>query len=292
MKIFSLLLFFCLNVHAGCPSPWKCETINIQTPVGLFIKKAAIRAGYIDHDKAASFRGNIIYFQGLADSMLNHLPFFQRLAKEGFRVIAFDYMGQGGSTGNMNDTRIKRIPEIAEIVWKKFAHDLKEFPKKTIIGWSTGGLAAYYVASLGKADQVVLIAPGISPKPVMKITMNSLTSERYDRDGFDYSEGKQNPHLEGIYPKSPLFVPDFTLNLLSTAVEARFWDIPKNVKGLVLLSGKNDKYVFANDTKKVLKKNAPSFQVLQHSDALHEIDNETLHVRTKFYEQVINFLNN
>src|SRR5690606_21112615 len=108
-----------LSASANCPRPWVCENVLIPVPTtsvkGDFkIVTPTIRAGYLPHE--GEFKGNILYFQGLGDSMLNHDPLFLKISKAGYRIIAFDYMGQGGSTGKMDNTRIKYIPWIGEIV--------------------------------------------------------------------------------------------------------------------------------------------------------------------------------
>src|SRR6185312_33467 len=46
----------------------------------------------------------VLYLEGLGDSIMNHRPLFSNLNQNGYRVIAFDYMGQGGSQGSMNLT--------------------------------------------------------------------------------------------------------------------------------------------------------------------------------------------
>ena len=60
-------------------------------------KKATIRTGLLKSDSLTSL-GTILYLQGLGDSMMNHAPLFNHLNRNGYNIIAFDYMGQGGST--------------------------------------------------------------------------------------------------------------------------------------------------------------------------------------------------
>jgi len=305
----TLTLFSALSVFASatvfaseaiCPKPWICEAVQLKIPytpldlqsVPMSHASASIRAGYFPEE--GSFQGNIIYFEGLGDSFINHQPLFSKLSEAGYRVIAFDYMGQGGSSGKMDDTRIKTIPMIGDIIWKKFARDTETFPQKTIIGWSTGGLAAYMAASENKADRIVLIAPGIVPNAIVgagllswppnKITLSSLTTAA------PYQSGDSNPHLDPIRPNSPVKVTDFAVDLLSTARLARHTQIPANIPGLVLLSGSNDTYVDAEQTKKVLRKTAPHFKVVQCYGALHEIDNERESIREKAVYDILSFL--
>ena len=94
----------------------------------------------------------------------------------------FDYLGQGGSEGSMAYTRINslgdpypksrdyEVGEQAKFVWDRYSKSSDpvfgrncEGSSKRIIGWSTGGLAAYRLAAEGWAKEVVLIAPGIVP---------------------------------------------------------------------------------------------------------------------------------
>jgi len=252
---------------------------------------SVIRAGHMPHE--GNFKGNVIYFEGLGDSMLNHAPLFKKITKAGFRLIAFDYMGQGGSSGRMNKTRIDYIPWIGERVWNKLAINTDKFPAKTIIGWSTGGLAAYVTASENKADKVILIAPGIAPKKIVgeglfndipnEITLESLTTDVY----FDIAS---NPHKEEIKPNSPLKVPHFSACLILTAKKMEDVKISKSIKGFVLLSGENDSYVNAEKTKKIISKNAPHFKVKSYAGALHEIDNERKEIRDVAHQDILKFL--
>lgn len=284
----------------------KCEMIPYQTSVSypvtsIFgnspdkaVVKASIRAGFFRENLLVPFRGNVIYFEGLADSMLNHRPLFNKLVAQGFRVIAFDYMGQGGSTGSMNDTRISDIPKLGNLIYKKYARDFKTFPKPMIIGWSTGGLAAYLSAIDNSASKVVLIAPGMAPKVILGehnfweldfdiITQRTLTSKKY-------AEAEINPHVDGIKPRSPLVVKDFASDLIFTSLSVRNSMASTKVAGLVLLSGSKDTYVKTNQNSIKLKKLAPHFKQVMYPMALHEIDNEIDSISNDSHNQVINFL--
>lgn len=78
-----------LGLVAGVPS------LSIGTR--YHVTREKIRMGY--YPEQGVFKGNILYYEGLGDSMLNHAPLFEKLSQNGYRVIAFDYMGQGGSSG-------------------------------------------------------------------------------------------------------------------------------------------------------------------------------------------------
>ena len=260
-----------------------------------FTHAVGIRTGYFQESDGVDFRGNILYLQGLGDSMLNHRPFFETLSKAGYRVISFDYMGQGGSTGTMNHTRVydKHFPSlsihaIAEYVWQRHKRvDKAGKDHRTGIGWSTGGLAAYEMANRRWAHEVILIAPGLAPKYIIgkkfKITLDTLTSASYPK-------GK-DPHVDPIKPTSPLKVPLFSTNLVTTSVLSQKWDISNEIRGLVFLGGKLDRYVHSDRVKKLIKKRASHFQVVQYKDAYHEIDNEVPGISLDMYARVINFLN-
>jgi pimeloyl-ACP methyl ester carboxylesterase len=318
MKVSSLFLlaFTILGTQAmasDCTNDWKsfseknhCEYISYSTKVtypitSIFgnspdeaVVKASIRAGFKEENKNVPFKGNVIYFQGLADSMLNHKPLFTKLTNAGFRVIAFDYMGQGGSTGSMNDTRLIDIPKLGDIVYKRYARDQVKFKKPMIIGWSTGGLAGYLAALSESASKVVLIAPGIVPKVILgeqdffefefdKITLETLTSKRYKANEY-------NPHVDGINPKSPLKVKDFATDLITTSLGARFKTVPASVQGLVLLSGLNDSYVSSIKSSLFLSTNAKNFKQVFYANSLHEIDNEIAPIADDAHNQILNFL--
>ena len=284
-----------------CPSPWNCrvspftlKSNNAVTGVPKFLK-VSIRHGYLEENSNVPFKGNLIFYEGLGDSMLNHRPLFQKLTDAGYRVIAFDYMGQGGSGGSMDDTRILEIGSLGNRVWNLYARNLKDFPKKTILGWSTGGLAAYAQAAREmNVDNVILIAPGIAPKylvgeqnplrgEINRITVSTLTTQSYD-------DGSLDPHVDPIKPSSPLLVPCFSMDLAMTAKVMRSTPIGRRVNGFVLLSGENDTYVDAKKTRRVLEVIAPHFLIKQYQGALHEIDNESEPNASMAHQDILNFL--
>ncbi|MGE0616984.1 MAG: alpha/beta hydrolase, partial [Bacteriovoracia bacterium] len=307
--IFSSLLFLATLFSSGPASSaiatngWMLEDLDYDART-LLVPAVKIRAGYLDAVITPSqpFRGNVLYLEGLGDSMLNHDSLFQALARSGYRVIAFDYMGQGGSTGTMNHTRVAHsitpnlhISTIAEIVWKKFRHpQSKENEPPVVIGWSTGGLAAYDMAARGWASQVILIAPGICPRTSVgegflhgnEITLRTLTSahELYA------AKALANPHVDPIRPRSPLLVPAFASNLVAAAKKLRTTPIPSTARGLVVI-GADDRYVKPECTQEVLKKQAPHFKFIQLAGARHEIHNEVPAIDAVFRRAVSEFLN-
>ena len=320
LSIIGLLLTFISETGSAgtqvkpsrlCPLPWKgsassgddCQKKTLKLTTfsvlsGEFREiNVAIRNGYLEENPSVPFRGNVIYYEGLGDSMLNHMPLFQELTNAGYRVIAFDYMGQGGSEGSMDDTRMLEISNLGNIIWSLHARDLAHFPNKNIIGWSTGGLAAYsQVTSDFELKNIVLIAPGIAPNSIVGeqhllrgeidlITLPTLTTQQY-------TSGRiKNPHVDPIKPNSPLKVPSFALDLKTAALCEESAPIPLDINGFVLLSGDKDTYVDAEKTRRIIKAQAPRFQIRQYPGALHEIDNEAAPNGPAARIDILNFLN-
>lgn len=258
---------------ASCPPPWTCDDIEMKVPYhnvltrifGLRprISEVKIRSGFYPHQ--GTFKGNILYLPGLGDSILNHKRLFEALSLQGYRVVSFDYPGQGGgseatgSTGKMSHTRIESIPIIAEEVWKKFANDTENFPEKTVIGWSTGGLAAYLHGDEIGATKLVLLAPpigvqdlivgeGLKTLPIDRMTIESLTSDP------NCVNGKDSPYVEEAKPSSPFLAFSFGIHLLKrghNAAEAA----PPKAPTLVLL-GEKDNYVNSKKVQDIVTENA------------------------------------
>ncbi|RYZ67167.1 MAG: alpha/beta fold hydrolase [Proteobacteria bacterium] len=274
-----------------CPAPWVCEMNSVMTTSGI---TPSLRMGYYPEDQGQPFAGNVIYFEGLGDSMVNHAPLFQKLSQVGYRVIAFDYFGQGGSEGSMNRTRIQGIIEIGAQVWSRYARVTLPRTRHTILGWSTGGLAAFVAAHQNATDRVILIAPGLAPRvsvgsgilslPPNQITLESLTSAQY-------SARNPNPHLEPISPQSPLSVPLFSLNLMGTAKQMKGQSISPRIPVLAILSGKHDTYVNAAKTRARLARAAPHREEIVFEFGKHELDNESGEISDQVSDSVIEFLN-
>ena len=239
-----------------------------------------------------------MYLEGLGDSVANQQPLFHALSESGYRVLFFDYMGQGGSEGSMNDSRVLdpvndslQLSTQAKAVWNLYSKDCGQ-SKKVVIGWSTGGLVSYKLARDGWADAVVLIAPGIhtkkfigeaatTPSALVKlqpvISARTLTRSTYS-------------HIDPAKPDSPAKVPLFAANLLASSLLSQHWRIDPTVKGLVFLSGVEDTYVDRDATIKTLKKNASHFNIVKYDGALHEIQNEIPEVAFDMYQKTIQFL--
>lgn len=281
---------------------------DTKTPL---VNKVNLRTAIFRESKEEKFKGCILYLEGLADSIRNHLPLFNALTRNGYRVLAFDYMGQGGSQGSMNHTRLRdlnypvlEIGNQAKTVWEKYTNYKNKNgltcsnSRKRVIGWSTGGLAAYKLAYEGWADDIVLIAPGIYPKTFvgeaahahsMMFTFQQVITERTLTN--NKFEDQQNPHMDPIKPISPALVPLFSANLLLTSNLSHQWQIPERINGLVFLSGSDDTYVDKELTKVTLAEKAPHFSVVEFNEALHEIDNEIPTVANAMYLKTLQFFN-
>ncbi len=329
MKKFVLVLcglFFQSCSHQQTRTPDSSTDIFPQKQVLEMVEhpqlKFKLRSGY--SLETAPLKACVIYLQGLADSVRNHQPYFAHLNSTGYRVLFFDYPGQGGSEGSMNQTRIKatpkrrqsknsklkyqkvgkyfEVPELADFFWGKYQNienqkgqSCKNSPK-FVIGWSTGGLAAYRMANEKRADAVVLIAPGIHPKWMvgesaqnwnkMIFFKQTITEKTLTRNRF---EEVPNPHLDPISPKSPARVPLFAMNLIRTAEESQEWKIDPSVSGLVFLSGQEDSYVDREATIETLKANAPHFIYKSYDGALHELDNEIPEVAQDVHARTVEF---
>lgn len=313
-----LILLLCLVLASGCSflakrqpqneaSRWHFDKTfyDVKHPylANPLVSDVNLRTGYYSQSPAVNFKGCVMYLEGLGDSVANQQPLFHALSESGYRVLFFDYMGQGGSEGSMNDSRVVdpvndslQLSTQAKMVWNLYSKDCGQ-SKKVVIGWSTGGLVSYRLARDGWADAVVLIAPGIHAKkfvgeaaatPSALVTLQPVISERtLTRNTF--TKGI-NPHVDPAKPDSPAKVPLFAANLLASSLLSQKWRIDPTIKGLVFLSGIEDTYVDRDATIKTLKKNASHFNVVKYDGALHEIQNEIPEVAFDMYQKTTQFL--
>ena len=254
-----------------------------------------IRGGYYAEDSSVPFKGNLLFLEGFADSFLNHAPLFEQLSRAGYRVVVFDFMGQGGSGGSMENTRIAspwsqlKIASIADQAWDLYRRKEGEFAnRKILLAWSTGGMAAYEMARRKDADAVILIAPAIAPALIvgdqMRVTIDTMTQVDYSNPAVS------NPHVDGITPLSPLLVPGFAANIQATGLLARHWKIPAEIPGVVLLTGKLDRYIIPEQVRKAIRSNAPQFGIVDFPDSMHEVDNELPSIQAKAFATILDFL--
>lgn len=275
-------------------------------------KNVMIRAGYFK--EKGTLKSCVLYLQGLGDSIMNHEPYFSKLNENGYRVVTFDYMGQGGSTGDMKNTRIyspgtpeAEIQWIAKHVWDDVGGKDCASRKHITIGWSTGGLAAYRMAAEKVTQGVVLIAPGLVVKNFVGesalqrnrllllkevITLKTLT-RRVDLNEY--------PHRERIRPDNPLNVFGFSMNLITSSWKTRpnlknevAWKPADIVAGHVFLSSRADTYVDYEMSKSVVSKYAPNFTVTDFGakdpGVLHELDNEIPEIAEHVHRETVEFL--
>ena len=283
--LFLITVFVASNLFA---SSWHIRHLSYETN-NFIVGREYIRVGYIKANTNVPFKGNVLYLQGLGDSMMNHDRLLSQISDLGYRVIAFDYMGQGGSTGSMNNTRIYNplspgltVSQLAKFVYRSLKKE--DGRKPVVVGWSTGGLAAYGLASEEWARKVILIAPGLYVKKIVgeygTITERTLTSDI----GTDQ-------HVDPIKPTSPFKAPLFAVNLLKSSILLRQRSISPAVSGLVFITDKNDKYVqSAKKLTNKLKKKAPHFQRVLMPEAKHEVDNEIAPIRDRFLWHITKFL--
>ncbi|AZZ35820.1 hypothetical protein CIK05_03065 [Bdellovibrio sp. qaytius] len=288
-------------------APWHFDKTlyDVKHPylANPLVSDVNLRTGYYAQSQVKPFKGCVMYLEGLGDSVANQQPLFNALSESGYRVLFFDYMGQGQSEGSMNNSRVLdpvndslQLSSQAKFVWDLYAKDCGQ-SKKLVIGWSTGGLVSYKMARDGWADAVVLIAPGIHAKkfigeaataPTALISLKAVISERtLTRNTF--SDGV-NPHVDPAKPDSPAKVPLFAANLLASSLLSQQWVINSKVKGLVFLSGVEDTYVDRDATLATLKRNAPHFKTVSYDGALHEIQNELPEVAFDMYQKTTQFL--
>ncbi len=260
-------------------------------------KDLQIRAGFIDADSSVPFKGNVIYYQGLSDSMLNHDPFFIALAHAGYRVITFDYMGQGGSDGSMNYTTMEHINNIGDMVWERFARqgDNENSRQMNIIGWSAGGLAAYrraYISKQNEVRAVVLVAPAVGVSPLIGERLKSFPPNKisYRTLISHYDGSKKDFYVDPIKPNNPLKVPLFAINIMKDSLIAcANWVISPDIKGYVFHCGK-DTFAHPKKTDKTIRKNAGHFLQKTFPNSFHQLDNEVPEISHAFRDEVIRFL--
>jgi hypothetical protein len=215
-------------------------------------------------------------------------------------------MGQGGSAGTMNDTRIisplekdQEIGQQARWVWELFSGSEYAWKghnchgsKKRVMGWSTGGLAGYRLAYEQWPQEVVLIAPGIHVKAMVGEAAGNWMNMFMFRDTITFRTLTRNTaaaHVDPVRPTTPATIPLFAANLVTSSLKSQAWKIPKNVRGLVFLSGIEDSYVERDKIFRTLRANASHFAIQVHNGSLHEMDNELPPVASDVRERTVKF---
>ncbi len=289
---------------ASTPPAWTLHegTDGLPVTIGNPLTKKTIYLRTGVYLETGALKLCALYLEGLGDSIANQEPLFRHLSSRGVRTIAFDYPGQGGSEGTMNQTAIlnptrrpNQIAACADQAWKRHAGGCPN-AKPLVVGWSTGGIAGYAMAAKGQALGVILFAPALAPhtligeaavhpewlaalKPV--ITVETLTHATY--------ASGEDPHVEPIRVDNPFKVPLFASELLSSAAAASLKKVPASVPGLVFLGG-DDTYVKSASVEQTVRKRAAHFRLKLLEGARHEIANERPETTSVVYSEITAFL--
>jgi pimeloyl-ACP methyl ester carboxylesterase len=230
------------------------KKVESSVTAGLTVEERQL-GGVIERDVSAKIRaammsekgdrcnGAVIFLQGIGDSLQNHMKLYSALSEKGYRVITFDYMGQGASTGHLNDMRVESIPVLAEQVYQRYTgKDRPACAKKIVIGWSTGGTAAHYwtadqVFKYGnkpdntKIDAVVLLNPSLSLRALPGETdvqkdlkaLKLAVFTRKTMTGLDEEQARANGWIDDLVirgtdgkpqPFSPTQTPDLAASIV------------------------------------------------------------------------------
>lgn len=307
--LFSALLFAGgVESFAGentCPHPWmgsevrgvgcRFSMVNWKGPRGDSTKRAGertlqvadgvqiIRSGYLPENPAAPFRGNVIFLEGFGDSMLNHQALLSGLSLAGFRVIGFDYVGQGQSSGTLNQSSVAGLANLAKEVFRWHARKEGGQFRPVVVGWSLGGLIAYLMAKDGWAKEVVLISPALAPRLPVRISGEMLSSANLT-----------TLHVDQLRPNSYFdsSAIQFTADFVEQALYSRMGKISPRVRGLALLAAGQDQFIDAELVQATLRKNAKQFEVEIYPNSRHELDNESGAIARAVRQRILEFLEN
>ena len=330
-----ILFLLALSFFAGCATKPASDVEATRVPqsevshqTSLFLEKVKVgtlpfeqRMGYLPEAKNSDFKGCVIYLEGLGDSLMNHMPLYRKLSDAGYRVLMFDYLGQGGSEGTMDrshfmsfDTNTTKVEENlsyqTRFVWKRYSEksdstysrNCSQSPKR-IIGSSIGGLVAFNLSHKKWAEQVVLISPLIIPNPCLgkyayTTFSKCLPKNRHLDQTIDVSLLTKNvfaknsdPHVEGIHPKALSEIPEFAEDLWHATFYAHFWNVPSKTKGLVFLPHRDDPFIDRFRTSMILRRHAPQFSIVNYNHAMSELDNEVPEVANDVLEKTLQFFN-
>lgn len=242
-----------------------------------------IRSGYLPENPAVPFRGNVLFLEGFGDSMLNHQTLLSGLSLAGFRVIGFDYVGQGQSSGTLNQATVAGLAGLAKEVFRWHARKESGQVRPVVMGWSLGGLIAYLMAKNGWAKEVVLISPALAPRLPVRISAEMLSSANLT-----------TLHSDQLRPKSYFdsSAIQFTADFVEQALYSRMGKLSAHVRGLALLAAGQDQFIDAELVQATLRKNAKQFEVEIYPDARHELDNESGAIASAVRQRILEFLEN
>lgn len=282
------------------------ENLNIgavheKQRVGLFLQNPEIKP-----------KACVLYLEGLSDSFFNHQNLFSDLNRAGYRVLSFDYLGQGGSEGELSQMRVDsrlnqpfmtgqefEISEQAKWVWSHFQGACRNSPK-LVIGTNVGGLSAFKLAKEKWADAVILLSPSLSPT----YCIHEVSDRLVDRCNSDEvlplevplasREPGSVPEL-AFEPPRPATLDEakgFVINLVSTAyLRAPRWRVSKNgTSGLVFLPGVDDPELDREEARRILIHNAPDFTLISFEEARGNLDQERPEISTRLRRRLIKFL--
>lgn len=230
---------------------------------------------------------SILYLPGFGDSFLNHIPFFDILAREGYEIVGFDYPGSGSARGSLSKMRIignkeHELRTIAKFVWEILGTN-KE--KKIALSWCIGSLVALQLAYEKWLTHNIMLAPSYKSRVG--------TAFLFDREKHLSSINNKNDdtHIIPIRPRNPLQVLPFSLNIKISARKIEKLKIPQTVKGLVFATADKDEFIHGGEyLKRRVQETAPHFEIVDFSDSKHEIHNESVEIRDRALQKIIHWL--
>ncbi len=227
--------------------------------------------------------GDIFYLHGFADTFSNHRALFHEWTDAGFRVLAFDYPGHGGTRTlnpkiNINDFNFEGLMTLANQVERIKRQDANR--PLLLAGWSTGGLLAVRMiqkgnlAKLSRRPQgMILFAPGISVNAVV-----GRQSFRYPLGEVTFETLTHNEDTRGLaapFPRSPGDAPLFASNLFYHSLASQGNAYPAQIPTLVFVAGDStDKYVPSSKVTRWVKGLPGQAVGVQCPNARHWLDNE------------------
>lgn len=227
-----------------------------------------------------------MYLPGFGDSFLNHIPFFDILAREGYEIIGFDYPGSGSARGSLSKMRIignkeYELRTITKLIWETLATN-KE--KKVALSWCIGSLVAIQLAHEGWLTHSIMLAPSY------KSRMGTIFLLDREKHLSSVNKNEDN-HIMPIRPRNPLQVLPFSFNIKISARKIERLKIPQMVKGLVFATADKDKFIHGGEyLRKRVRETAPHFEMVDFSDSKHEIHNESIEIRNRALQKIIHWL--
>jgi fermentation-respiration switch protein FrsA (DUF1100 family) len=132
-----------------------------DTPEHLGIRYTALRIPTSDEEQIVAWqlepdrpKADIVYFHGNGGNLSLWLPVFAALNELGYRVLAIDYRGYGGSSGTPSEQGIYRDAEAAV----RHALEHRARPERPLVFWgrSLGGPVAAAATRVVRPDGLIL----------------------------------------------------------------------------------------------------------------------------------------